>query len=109
MLATADAGDFPDHPQSPTHILENLSSGEGDVSSSAAQGHNESKHDSVMTSGSHQLPVSNTSPNYSFGIVPPILGSQLAAFENSESQARDVSQLPSFVVSSQIYSVSYPS
>nr|XP_011467310.1 PREDICTED: endochitinase A isoform X3 [Fragaria vesca subsp. vesca] len=107
VLATADVGDFPDHPQSPTHILENLSSGEGDVSSSAAQGHNESKHDSVMTSGSHQLPVANTSPNYSFGIVPPILGSQLAAFENSESQAHDVSRLPSFVVQQPFDPASY--
>ncbi|XP_024181060.1 mucin-12 isoform X1 [Rosa chinensis] len=107
VLATADEGDFPDHSQSPTHMLENLSSVEGDVSSSAAQGHNESKHDTVLTSGGHQLPVANTSPNYSFGIVPPILGSQLAAFENSESQARDISRLPSFVVQQPLDPASY--
>ncbi|KAE8713090.1 hyphally regulated cell wall protein 3-like isoform X2 [Hibiscus syriacus] len=35
-----------------------------------------------------------TSPNYSFGIVPPML----APFGNAESQAREVSRLSSFVV-----------
>ncbi|XP_050382109.1 GBF-interacting protein 1-like isoform X3 [Argentina anserina] len=107
VLASADESDFPDCPQSPTQILENLSSGEGDVTSSAAQGHNEHKHDTVLASGGHQLPVANTAPNYSFGIVPPILGSQLAAFENSESQARDISRLPSFVVQQPFDPASY--
>nr|XP_017179709.2 LOW QUALITY PROTEIN: GBF-interacting protein 1-like [Malus domestica] len=96
--ATADEGDYPDHPQSPPLVSENISSGEGDVSSSVSPGHNESKHDTALPSGGHQFSVAHTSPNYSFGFVPPILGSQLAPFENSESQARDVSRLPSFVV-----------
>ncbi|BFG25886.1 hypothetical protein CerSpe_121590 [Prunus speciosa] len=97
-LATANEDDYPDHPQSPTHAPENISSGEGDVSSSATQGQNESKHDTALPSGGHQFSVAHTSPNYSFGFVPPILGSQLAPFENSESQPRDISRLPSFVV-----------
>ncbi|BBG99877.1 Kinase-related protein of unknown function D, partial [Prunus dulcis] len=97
-LATANEDDYPDHPQSPTHVPENISSGEGDVSSSATQGQNESKHDTALPSGGHQFSVAHTSPNYSFGFVPPILGSQLAPFENSESQPRDISRLPSFVV-----------
>ncbi|KAM1373519.1 hypothetical protein ACFX2I_024210 [Malus domestica] len=96
--ATADEGDYPDHPQSPPLVSENISSGEGDVSSSVSPGHNESKHDTALPSGGHQFSVAHTSPNYSFGFVPPILGSQLAPFENSESQARNVSRLPSFVV-----------
>ncbi|XP_020415001.1 GBF-interacting protein 1-like isoform X1 [Prunus persica] len=97
-LATANEDDYPDHPQSPTHVPENISSGEVDVSSSATQGQNESKHDTALPSGGHQFSVAHTSPNYSFGFVPPILGSQLAPFENSESQPRDISRLPSFVV-----------
>ncbi|CAL2249103.1 unnamed protein product [Prunus armeniaca] len=97
-LATANEDDYPDHPQSPTHVPENISSAEGDVSSSATQGQNESKHDTALPSGGHQFSVAHTSPNYSFGFVPPILGSQLAPFENSESQPRDISRLPSFVV-----------
>ncbi|CAL9013509.1 unnamed protein product [Prunus brigantina] len=97
-LTTANEDDYPDHPQSPTHVPENISSGEGDVSSSATQGQNESKHDTALPSGGHQFSVAHTSPNYSFGFVPPILGSQLASFENSESQPRDISRLPSFVV-----------
>ncbi|KAL6287152.1 hypothetical protein ACE6H2_011542 [Prunus campanulata] len=97
-LATANEDDYPDHPQSPTHAPENISSGEGDVSSSATQGQNESTHDTALPSGGHQFSVAHTSPNYSFGFVPPILGSQLAPFENSESQPRDISRLPSFVV-----------
>ncbi|XP_062152206.1 GBF-interacting protein 1-like isoform X2 [Alnus glutinosa] len=96
-LAPAEEGHYPDHPQSPTHVSENLSSGDGDVSSSTIPEYNESKQKTALPSGGHQYPVVHTSPNYSFGLVPPMLGSQLAPFENSESQARDVSRLPSFV------------
>ncbi|CAN6574073.1 unnamed protein product [Malus baccata var. baccata] len=97
-LATADEGDYPDHPQSPPQVSDNISTVEGEISSSAAPGHNESKHDTALPSGGHQFSVAHTSPNYSFGFVPPIIGSQLAPFENSESQSRDVSRLPGFVV-----------
>jgi hypothetical protein len=100
-LAPAEEGHYPDHPQSPTHVPENLSSGDGDVSSSTIPEYNESKQKTALPSGGHQYSVVHTSPNYSFGFVPPMLGSQLAPFENSESQARDVSRLPSFVVSPQ--------
>ena len=100
-MATTDEGDYPDHPGSPTHVPENLSSAEGDISSSANTGHNESKQDTALPSGGHQHSVVHTSPNYNFGFVPPILGSQLAPVENPESQARDVSRLPNFVVSPQ--------
>lgn len=99
VIATADEGDYPEHPQSPTHVPENLSSTEGDVSSNATPGPNESKQDTELPSGGQQYSMVNTSSTYSFGLVPPILGSQLAPLENAESQARDVSRLPSFVVS----------
>uniref|UniRef100_A0A5B7ACS6 GBF-interacting protein 1 N-terminal domain-containing protein n=1 Tax=Davidia involucrata TaxID=16924 RepID=A0A5B7ACS6_DAVIN len=97
-LATAEEGGYPDHPQSPTHVPENLSSGEGDVSSNAVPEYSESKPETALPPGSNQYSMVHTSPNYSFGFMPPMLSSQLAPFESSESQARDVSRLPSFVV-----------
>ncbi|GMY09621.1 GBF-interacting protein 1 isoform X2 [Fagus crenata] len=97
-LETAEEADYIDHPQSPTRVPENLSSGDGDVSSSAIPEYNESKQDTALPSGGHQYSVVHTSPNYNFGFVPPVMGSQLAPVENSESQARDVSRLPSFIV-----------
>jgi hypothetical protein len=100
-LETAEEADYIDHPQSPTRVPENLSSGDGDVSSSAIPEYNESKQDTALPSGGHQYSVVHTSPNYNFGFVPPVMGSQLAPVENSESQARDVSRLPSFIVSPQ--------
>lgn len=96
---TAEGGDYPDNPKSPTSVPQNLSSSEVDVSSSAIQEYNESKQDTALPSGGHQYSVVHTSPNYSFGFVPPMLGTQLPPFDNSESQTRDISRLPSFVVS----------
>lgn len=101
-LIIADEGDYSDRSGSPMHVPENLSSAEGDIPSSATSGHNESKQDAVLPSGGHQYSVVHTSPNYGFGFVPPILGNQLAPLENPDCQARDVSRLPSFVVSSRI-------
>jgi hypothetical protein len=98
-LLTAEEGNYPDHPQSPSHVPGKLSA-EGDVSSNAVPDY-ESKQEAALLSGGHQYSVVHTSPSYSFGFVPPMLGSQIAPFENSESQARDVSRLPSFVVSLQ--------
>ncbi|KAJ0111342.1 hypothetical protein Patl1_01803 [Pistacia atlantica] len=96
-LATAEVGDYPDHSQSPNHVPENLS-GDSDVSTSAVPEYNESKQETTLLSGGQQYSVVHTNPNYSFGFVPPMLGSQFAPFENSEPQNRDVSRLPSFVV-----------
>ncbi|OMO55115.1 UBA-like protein [Corchorus capsularis] len=91
-LATAEDGDYNDRPQSPAHAPENLSA-EGDISNSIPE-YNENKQENALLSGGNQYPVVHTSPNYSFGIMPPILG----PFENPESQAREVSRLSSFVV-----------
>ncbi|KAK8621481.1 hypothetical protein V6N13_067910 [Hibiscus sabdariffa] len=88
---TAEEGDYTDHPQSPAHAPGNLS-GDGDVSSSIPE-YNENKQENALLSGSHQHSAV-TSPNYSFGIVPPML----APFGNAESQAREVTRLSSFVV-----------
>nr|XP_023891926.1 GBF-interacting protein 1-like isoform X2 [Quercus suber]POE61410.1 gbf-interacting protein 1 [Quercus suber] len=105
-LATAEEGDYPDHPQSPTRVPENLSSGDGDVSSSAIPEYTESKQDTTLPSGGHQYSMVHTSPTYGFGFVPPMIGSQLAPVENCESQVRDVSRVPSYIVQ-QPYDPSY--
>ncbi|KAG4963835.1 hypothetical protein JHK82_040512 [Glycine max] len=104
---TSEVGDYPDHPQSPTNGAENLSSGEVDGSSSAIQEYNESKQDTALPSGGHQYSGVHTSPNYSFGFMPPMLGTQLTQFDNSESQTRDASRLPSFIVHQQLDPASY--
>ncbi|XWS36679.1 hypothetical protein CRYUN_Cryun20dG0106000 [Craigia yunnanensis] len=90
-LPTSEEGDYTDHPRSPAHAPENLS-GDGDVSSSIPE-YNENKQENALLSGGYQYSVVHTS-NYNFGIMPPIL----APFENTESQAREVSRLSSFVV-----------
>ncbi|XP_038704232.1 GBF-interacting protein 1-like isoform X1 [Tripterygium wilfordii] len=105
-LETAEEeGAYPEHPQSPSNIHNNFS-GEGDVSSSVVQEFEESKQESAL-SGGHQYSVVHTSPNYNYGFMPPIIGSQASAFENSESQARDVSRFPSFVVQQPFDPTSY--
>lgn len=97
-------GDYSDNPQSPTTAVpENLSSAEVDVSSSAIQEDNESKHDTTLPPEGNQYSVVHTSPNYSLGFIPPMLGTQSAQNDNSESHARDMSRLPSFVVSPLTY------
>ncbi|KAK7385487.1 hypothetical protein VNO78_31209 [Psophocarpus tetragonolobus] len=106
-VVTSEVGDYADHPQSPTNEAENLSSSEVDGSSSAIQEYNESKQDTALPSGGHQYSGVLTSPNYNFGFVPPMLGTQLTQFDNSESQARDVSRLPSFIVHQQLDPTSY--
>lgn len=96
---------YPENNHSSSDALENLSSGEGGVSSSNALEYDESKQES--THGGNQYTTSHTTSNYSFGFMPPILRSQLAPFESSESQTRDVSRLPAFVVQPPIDPTSY--
>ncbi|CAL0317800.1 unnamed protein product [Lupinus luteus] len=95
---TSEMGDYSDHPQSPANVPENLSSSEVDASSSAIQEYNESKQDTALPYEGHQYSEVHTSPNYSYGYVPPILGNQATPFESSETQTHDISRLPSFVV-----------
>eukprot|EP00257_Ricinus_communis_P027986 XP_025015400.1 GBF-interacting protein 1 [Ricinus communis] len=105
-METVEEGAYPDHPESPSHVSGNLST-EGDVSSSAVPDYSESKQETALMSGGQQYSVVHTTPNYSFGFVPPVLSSQIATFENSESQQRDVSRLPSFVVQQSVDPTSY--
>ncbi|KAL5064019.1 hypothetical protein RYX36_025756 [Vicia faba] len=51
-----------------------------------------------MPSEGNEYPVVHTSPNYNLGFMPPMLETHSAQIDNSESQARDISRLPSFVV-----------
>lgn len=97
-MATVE-GDSADCPPSSSHVPESLISGEGDVSSSVVPEYSESKQETDLTPEGHQYSLVHTSPNYSFGIMPPMVGSQVAPFESTEAQARDASHLPSFVVS----------
>ncbi|KAJ8748229.1 hypothetical protein K2173_000637 [Erythroxylum novogranatense] len=105
-LMTAEEGAYPNHPHSPSHPPENFSV-ESDVPSNTVSDYNEAKPETALFSGGHQYSVVHTSPNYSFGLVPPMLGSQIAPFENSESQMREVSRLPSFVVQQPFDPASY--
>ncbi|CAK8537724.1 unnamed protein product [Lathyrus sativus] len=104
---TSDVEDYPDHPLSPTNTPVDLELGEVDGSSSAIQESNESKQDTALPSEGHQYPGVHISPNYSYGFVPPMLGPQLTPFDNSESQTRDISRLPSFIVHPQLDPAGY--
>ncbi|MCD9646128.1 hypothetical protein HAX54_035696 [Datura stramonium] len=100
---TAEGADCADQ-SLPSGGLENLSAKPEDVSSSIPE-YSESKQETLQ--GGHQYSVVHTSPNYSFGFVPPTLGSQFAPFESSESQSHDISRLPNFVVQQPIDPTSY--
>ncbi|XP_057461579.1 uncharacterized protein LOC130751873 isoform X1 [Actinidia eriantha] len=99
-LERTGEGDYPDYPQSPRHVPENLLTGEGDVSSTIAPEYSESKKETSLLPvlNGHQYSMIHTSPSYSFDFMSPMVSSQIAPFESSESQACDVSRLPSFVV-----------
>lgn len=93
--AAAEDTDYPDQPP-PSHGQENLpAKGDDDISSSAPEC-SEPKQETLQAG--QQYSVVHTSPNYNFGFVPPMLGNQLPPFETSESQTRDVSRLPNFLV-----------
>ncbi|KAK3405141.1 GBF-interacting protein 1 isoform X2 [Eucalyptus grandis] len=102
---TADEENYPDYPQSPRQVPESVSPAEDDVSSSAAPNYKELKQEGAL--GQQQSAV-HTSPNYNFGFGPPVVGNQIASFENSESQTRDAPRLPSFVVQQPFDPAIYP-
>ncbi|XP_074357570.1 GBF-interacting protein 1 isoform X2 [Apium graveolens] len=58
----------------------------------------ESKQLTDLPSGGNQYSMVNNSPTYSFGILPTMVGSQVTPIQSTESQARDASRLPGFVV-----------
>ncbi|KAK1431087.1 hypothetical protein QVD17_14308 [Tagetes erecta] len=106
VLATADDGGYPDRPPSSSNVPENLSP-EGDLSSNAGPDHIESKQEASLPVPGHQYPVVHPSSNLSFGFIPPIIGNQMAPVESNESQTRDASRVPSFVVQQPFDPVGY--
>ncbi|KAK6142349.1 hypothetical protein DH2020_022697 [Rehmannia glutinosa] len=96
---------YPDPTQSLSQGPEDFSSGDVEVSSSITPDYGESKQE--VAPGSHQDLAVHTSSNYNYGFMPPILSAQLTPFESSESQARDVPQLPGFAVHQSFDPTSY--
>ncbi|WOH05827.1 hypothetical protein DCAR_0625248 [Daucus carota subsp. sativus] len=81
-----------------SHVPNNLTT-DSDVSSTVVVPESsESKQLTDLPSGGNQYSVVNTSPTYSFGILPTMVASQAAPIESTDSQARDASRLPGFVV-----------
>jgi hypothetical protein len=97
-------GGYSDNPQPPSNTVPEIfsSSAEVDVSSSTIQEDNESKHGTMASEG-NEYSVVHTSPNYNLGFMSPMLETQSAQIDNSESQARDMSRLQNFVVSPLTY------
>ncbi|XP_068637661.1 GBF-interacting protein 1-like isoform X2 [Aristolochia californica] len=96
-----EEGEYPNHPQSSTHMQENLLHSEPDASSAISPGpeYDPTKPETALPPGGPHYSVVHTAPNYStFGLVPPMLGNQFSPFESSEPQARDATRIPSFVV-----------
>ncbi|OVA19746.1 Protein of unknown function DUF1296 [Macleaya cordata] len=95
----AQEGDYSDNSPSPMEVPENISSGVANVSSCAVSDYDQSKSETALPPGGPQYSVVHTVPTYStFGLMPPMLGTQFAPFDSSEPQARDASRLPGFVV-----------
>ncbi|KAL0320040.1 UNVERIFIED_CONTAM: GBF-interacting protein 1 [Sesamum radiatum] len=91
--------------QSVSQGAEIFLSSEFEVPSSISPDYGESKQE--VAPGSHQHPVAHSSSNYNVGFMQPILSGQLPPFESSESQTRDVPQLPSFAVQQSFDPTSY--
>ncbi|XP_034678347.1 GBF-interacting protein 1-like isoform X1 [Vitis riparia] len=97
VASTAQEEDYPDQPQSPPHAPENLSPPVGSVSSGAVPKHDQSKQEMLLPTGGPPFPVVQPLPNYSFGFMPPMLGSSLVQFEGPDAQAQDNSHSPNIV------------
>ncbi|KAL0311128.1 UNVERIFIED_CONTAM: hypothetical protein Sangu_2407500 [Sesamum angustifolium] len=85
---------YPGHTQSVSQGPEIFLCSEFEVPSSINPDYGESKQE--VAPRIHQHPVVHSSSNYNIGFMQPILSGQLPPFESSESQTRDVPQLPSF-------------
>ncbi|KAI3969443.1 hypothetical protein MKX01_020004 [Papaver californicum] len=85
----AQEGENSDDSQSPKDVIENVSPEEANVSSSAVSDHDQPKLETVLPPGGPQFSVVHTVPTYStFGLMPPMLGTQLTPFDSSDPQAR---------------------
>ncbi|XP_047317166.1 GBF-interacting protein 1-like isoform X2 [Impatiens glandulifera] len=89
--------DYADQPESPEQVQESSSPGEINTSSNEAPEYKESDQEVSLHPTSHPYPLIHTSSGYNFGYMPTVVGGQLPPFDSSESQARDVPHIPSFV------------
>ncbi|KAI3882507.1 hypothetical protein MKX03_000759 [Papaver bracteatum] len=91
----SDEGDYHNDAQSPRNIPENSTPGDAET---AVPEYDHSKPEMAQPPVGPHFSVVHTAPTYStFGLMPPMLGTQFAPFDSSEPQARDVSRLPGFV------------
>ncbi|XP_026392957.1 GBF-interacting protein 1-like isoform X3 [Papaver somniferum] len=85
----AQEGENFDDSQSPTDVMENISPEEANISSSAVEDHDQPKFETVLPPEGPQFSVVHTVPTYStFGLMPPMLGTQFAPFDSSDPQVQ---------------------
>lgn len=90
-----------DYPPASANVSESLISDVHDVSSRVIPEYSESKQETDLPPGYQQYSTVHAYPNYGFGIMPSMVGSQVLPTESTKSQTHDVSRLPAFVVSLQ--------
>lgn len=99
--ATREA-EYLDHLQPPVQIAENILSKELQISSNipTSPENDQPKREATLDQEGPQYSVVCTAPTYlNLGPVPPVLGSHFATLEGAESQSREASCIPGFVVS----------
>ncbi|XP_042446115.1 GBF-interacting protein 1-like isoform X1 [Zingiber officinale] len=98
--SAAEEDDFSEHPQLSEQVTESYSVKEIVASNitSPEKEYNEANQEDNLAPESSQNVVLQSMPSYPpVGLVPQ-LGSHIASFEGSDSHARDMSRLPSFLV-----------
>lgn len=90
-----------DNYPAPPEVSGSLISDAHDVSSRVVTEYSESKQETDLPPGYQQYSTVHAYPNFGFGIMPPIFGSQVLPTESNKSQAHDAPRLPGFVVSPQ--------
>ncbi|KAJ6776064.1 FLOCCULATION PROTEIN (DUF1296) [Salix koriyanagi] len=85
-----------DQPESPLHVLEEVSISEGSVAPSADSRAVQQEQDGMLIPEGHQSSTVQIAPNYGFGIMPPMQPAHLVPFAGHETQAWDVSQPTGF-------------
>uniref|UniRef100_A0A5B7BJ76 Putative RNA polymerase II degradation factor 1 isoform X3 n=1 Tax=Davidia involucrata TaxID=16924 RepID=A0A5B7BJ76_DAVIN len=87
VSSMAQEEDYPDHPQSPPHVPENLPPLEDDALSGSVLKYGNSKQDLMLPLGGPQYPLVQTPPGYSFAFGQPLPGGQLVQNEGHEPQS----------------------
>lgn len=106
-IATVEEEDDSKHSAS-SNVPNSLTTDSDVPSTAVVPESSESKQLTDLPSGGNQYSMVNNSPTYSFGILPTMVGSQVTPIQSTESQARDASRLPGFIVSPQVSDLLYP-